>query len=251
MAIDVLVVTGGHPFEADPFFALFDSLAGITWTGRRAPTTGHEVVVFYDMPGFRFTGDPADPLHVVDPTDEERSTIRRLTEEGTGLVFLHHAIAGWPSWPAYGELIGGRFFYRSGSFGGRPHPPSGYLLDVTHTVEVVAPEHPVCAGVAPSFDLTDELYCYPVEEPSVTPLLRTTHDTAPDHFFSPDLAIRGRMNDRTGWTHPTGSDLVGWTRQVDRSRVVYLQPGDGPTAYSDRNFRTLVSNAISWTSRAG
>lgn len=247
--VDVLLVTGGHPFERAPFFAMFDSLPGVVWTGAPAPTTGHDVVVFYDMPGFRFTGDPDDPLHVVEPTPEQQSTIQHLSEQGTGLVFLHHAVAGWPSWAEYGELIGGRFLYRPGSFGGRSHPPSGYLLDVTHTVEVIEREHPVCAGVAPRFSLTDELYCYPIDAEAVIPLLRTTHDTSSRHFFSPELAIRGRMNDRTGWDHPRGSDLVGWAREVGRSRLVYLQPGDGPAAYADQNFRTLVSNAISWTAR--
>lgn len=55
MTLDVLVVTGGHLFEADPFFAVFDAIddavEDIAWTAAGAPTTGHDVVVFYDMPG--------------------------------------------------------------------------------------------------------------------------------------------------------------------------------------------------------
>ena len=53
--LDVLVVTGGHPFEAEPFFAVFDDLPGIRWSGATAPEAGHDVVVFYDLPGLRFT----------------------------------------------------------------------------------------------------------------------------------------------------------------------------------------------------
>lgn len=243
---DVLVVTGGHPFEPEPFFALFDALDGIEWTGATTPTTGHDVVVFYDMPGFTFTGDADDPVHLTEPSPAQQETIEELIAAGTGLVFLHHAIAGWPTWHAYGDLIGGRFLYQPGRFQDRDLPDSGYLLDVEHTVEVVAPDHPVCAGVDPTFTLTDELYCYPVDD-SVAPLLRTTHPATADHFFSPDLAIRGRMHDRTGWTHPTGSDLVGWAKTAGASRVVYLQPGDGPAAYADPNYRRLVTNAIAWT----
>ena len=81
----------------------------------------------------------------------------------------------------------------------------------------------------------------------MTPLLRTLHPTGDSHFFSADLAIRGRMNDRSGWQHPPGSDLVGWATTARESRVVYLQPGDGPTAYADANYRTLLRNAIVWT----
>ena len=33
-----------------------------------------------------------------------------LLTAGKGMVFLHHAIAGWPLWPEYGEVIGDAFF---------------------------------------------------------------------------------------------------------------------------------------------
>ncbi len=243
MSIDVLVVTGGHPFEPTPFFAMFDSFDQVAWTGVTTPEPGHDVVVFYDMPGFAFTGDADDPVHFTPPSDDQRAVIDELVADGTGLVFLHHAIAGWPTWDAYGELIGGRFHYLRR----RDQPPSGYLLDVEHTIEVVALDHPVCDGLPSTFTLTDELYCYPVDEDAVTPLLRTTHATSAEHYHSPDHAIRGRMNDRTGWTHPDGSASIGWTKEVGAGRLVYLQPGDGPTSYGDANYRRLLRNAIEWT----
>ena len=42
--LDVLVVTGGHPFEAEPFFAVFDALDGINWTGATAPEAPKAIV---------------------------------------------------------------------------------------------------------------------------------------------------------------------------------------------------------------
>lgn len=247
---DVLVVTGGHPFEAEPFFATFDAIDGVDWTAADAPALGYDVVVFYDMPGLRFTGaDP--PAELIEPTIEQRRIFDDLCAAGTGLVFLHHAIASWPAWPGFAEMVGARFHYRPGRLAGVDYPDSGYRFDVTHTVEVLDADHPVCAGLGGSFELTDELYCFPVLTDRVTPLMRTTFDTADQSaFYSADHAIRGRRNTNDGWTHPAGSDLVAWTRVVERSRLVYLQFGDGAITYADPNFRRVLANAIGWTAAA-
>lgn len=247
MTIDVLVVTGGHPFEAEPFFAVFDALDDVAWTAADEPWAGHDVVVFYDMPGLRFTGgDP--PVELVVPSESRRQVFDDLCAAGAGLVFLHHAVASWPAWEGFAELVGARFHYQPARLAGVDYPDSGYRFDVTHTVEVLEADHPVCAGVGGSFVLTDELYCFPVLTERVTPLMRTTFDTAePSAFYSADLAIRGRRDANEGWTHPAGSDLVAWTREVGRSRLVYLQFGDGPVTYGDANFRRVLSNAIGWT----
>jgi type 1 glutamine amidotransferase len=244
--IDVLVVTGGHPFEAEPFFAVFDALDGISWEGASAPVTGHDVVVFYDMPGLRFTrGDP--PVEMIEPTAAQRATIEQLCADGTGLVFLHHAIAGWPAWPAYAELMGGRFHYQPADLAGESFPDSGYRFDVTHTVEVVAADHPVCAGLGRSFTITDELYCFPVLTERIVPLMRTTFDTAdPANFWSADRAVRGRRDSNDGWTHPPGTNLVAWVTSAGRSPITYLQFGDGPVTYADPSYRRALANAIAW-----
>lgn len=239
-------MTGGHPFEPEPFFAVFDAIDGIRWSAGDTPATGHDVVVCYDMPGFRFTrSDP--PVEFDDPPESVRSTLADLQQSGCGLVFVHHAIAGWPTWPEYAELIGGRFHYQPGTLAGVEYPDSGYRFDVTHTVEVIDPDHPVCAGLGDSFTLTDELYCFPVLDDRVVPLLRTSYPThEPERFWSADLAIRGRRNDNDGWHHPPGSDLVGWATSGGRSPIVYLQFGDGPVTYADAPFRRILYNAIHW-----
>ena len=245
--LDVLVVTGGHPFEADPFFAVFDALDGVDWTPATAPAVGHDVVVFYDMPGIRFTGDDP-PAEFVPPTDDQRAVVGGLCDQGVGLVFLHHAVAGWPAWAEYAELIGGRFHYQPGVLDGRRYADSGYRFDVRHTVEVLEPDHPVCAGLGDRFTITDELYCFPVLEDRVTPLMRTTFDTTDtSQFASADLAIRGRRGSNDGWQHPAGSNVVAWTKPAGNSRLVYLQFGDGPDTYADPSFRRALQNAIWWT----
>lgn len=246
----VAVVTGGHPFDQRSFFALFDQLCPGRWRPVTTPVLGCDVVVFYDMPGLRFTRSEP-PVELIAPTPAEQQLALELTMAGRGLVFLHHALASWPAWPAYAELVGGRFHYVPGTLAGATYPDSGYRHGVTHTVEVLDRAHPVCAGVPPSFAVTDELYCAPVLHDVVLPLLRTrfpVHDCT--EFYSARRAVSGHRDDRTGWSHPPGSDLVGWALSANLSPVVYLQFGDGPSAYDHPVVRRLLANAIEWTASA-
>jgi type 1 glutamine amidotransferase len=253
----ILLVTKGHPFEREPFLDLFRSFATgddpIGFEHVEHPDATQrlhpdrlgpvDAIVFYDMPGLRFTrADP--PLELEGPPAGFEAGFEALLAQGVGMVFLHHAMASWPSWHRYAEVVGARFLYTPGELWGRQWPDSGYLLDVTHTVEVLAPDHPVCAGLPATFELHDELYLTPPVAPGVTPLLRTTHPMTDDHFYSATHAISGRRNAREGWSHPPGPDLLGWTHTVGASRVVYLQPGDGPSSYADPHVRRLVRNAI-------
>ena len=254
----VAVVTKGHPFDASAFFAVFDSIDGIVWEHVEHPAaldlvepdraSSFDVFVMYDMPGIRFTrGEP--PAEFDPPPPGYPDKFRALLERGKGMVFLHHAIAGWPAWEEYAHIVGGRFHYQRAVLDGVEYPDSGYRHDVTHTVEVLDPGHPVCAGVDPTFTITDELYLFPVLDADVTPLMRSTYDFVDTNFWSADRAIRGTRNDRTGWHHPPGSDLVAWTKTVGASPLVYLQFGDGPVTYADPTYRRVLSNAIHWTAR--
>jgi hypothetical protein len=271
-AVRALVVTKGHPFEREPFLAMFDALADASPSIRyehvehpEAQQRLHpdrlgdiDAIVFYDMPGLRFTrADP--PVDLVAPDPSFTAGIEQLLDRGVGMVFLHHTIAAWPAWPRWADIVGGRFHYAPGRLHDIDYPDSGYLLDVEHTVEVLAADHPVCAGLPSSFTLRDELYLAPVlidtTTPGTVPLLRTTHPLTPEQFFSADRAVRGHRDDRSGWTHPSGdalphADLLGWARQVGNSPTVYLQPGDGPSTYADPHYQRLLANAINWVAAA-
>lgn len=251
----VAVVTKGHPFDADAFFAVFDSFDDVEWEHVEHPAAlelvrpeqadRFDAFVMYDMPGVVFDRGGGPASHV-DPPDGYIEDLDALLERGKGMVFLHHAIAGWPGSTRYGEIIGGRFHYTPARWNGIDLPDSGYRHDVTHTVDVLDPEHPIASGVESSFEITDELYLYPVDEANVTPLMRSRHRFESDGFYSADLAVRGTRGSNEGWSHPTGSDLVAWTRQEGPSRIAYVQFGDGPQTYADPNYRRIVHNAIDW-----
>lgn len=252
--LNVLVAAKGHPYLRDPFMAMFDALPGIACTLVEQPAVqrlmnpegmrGYDALVLYDMPGLDFAA-PAAPAYV-SPADDFKAGFLRLLDEGTGVVALHHAIAGWPVWDEYAELLGGRFLYKPGPLRGADRPDSGYHHDVRHQASVLDRSHPVVAGLPETFELNDELYLGEVFEDIVTPLLASDAAFTRDNFYSAAQAVGGRMFSNEGWAHDPGSRLIGWTKRARNSPLVYLQPGDGPPTYENPHFRRLIENAIRW-----
>jgi type 1 glutamine amidotransferase len=250
----VLVVTGGHPFEEEPYLATFDALPGIDW--QHAPVPGareyfvperageFDAIVCYDMQGFEFR--KPDPPKLLEPPDDYAEGFRRMLEAGQGIVFLHHAMTAWPTWPLWAEVVGGRWQYLPGELDGRQWPASGYTKEISHHVSCIDPSHPVCAGVEGGFDIVDEVYLNPILEDRIVPLFRTDFDMSPEFFYSGELGARGRLWEKDGWTHPRGSGVIGWVKTAGASPIVYFQPGHGPAAYANPGFRRVLTNAIAW-----
>jgi uncharacterized protein len=196
------------------------------------------------MPGLDFTAERDAPAYV-EPSLELRTGLHDLLEHGIGVVALHHALAGWPAWPEYGDWLGGRFLYHPAELRGSRRLDSGYAHGVTYEARVLT-EHPVTRGLPASFSITDEAYLAEIFEDEVTPLLSSQASFTREHFWSADAAVRGKMNCREGWEHPPGSNLIGWTKRALASQLVYLQPGDGPGAFENPHYRRLLENAVRW-----
>lgn len=253
---NILVLTKGHPFERDRFFETFESFETIAYTAVEQPAAQkfctveaakpYDAFVHYDMPGIDFV-TPEGP-HFVDPSDAYKEGLLELLDAGHGFVFLHHAIAGWPTWPEYSEIVGGRFLYKEADLRGVHRPDSGYRHDVEHTVEVVNADHPITNTLSPSFKLTDELYLYEVFEESVEPILRSGYKFSEPNFYSSNQAVKGNMFSREGWRHEPGSNLVGWVKHYKNSPIAYIQFGDSPVTYKNSNFVKVLENAINWVS---
>jgi uncharacterized protein len=250
----VLVTTGGHPFEEEPFLAMFDELPGIDWQHGPMPEAREyfrperagefDAIVCYDMQGFEFR--KPDPPLLLDPPEDYARGLVEMLEAGQGIVFLHHSMSAWPAWPLWAEIVGGRWHYLPGELRGRQWPASGYTAEVEEHISCIDPTHPVCAGVEDGFDILDEAYLNPVLEDSIVPLFRTDYEGTCENFYSGELAILGQMWSREGWKHPRGSGIVGWVKSAGSSPIAYFQPGHAAAAYANPGLRRVLSNAIAW-----
>ncbi|GAB2485471.1 ThuA domain-containing protein [Jatrophihabitans fulvus] len=247
----VLAVTGGHRVDLDAFRALLAAVcAEHDWVFAHAVqpdaqqwlTPAHrgafDAILCHDIPGLTLRRGTAPTP--VGPSPRVAADLAALLDAGQGMVFLHHALAGWPGWEGWAEVLGGRYHYAPGRLRGEAWPDSGYR----HTHYTVTPEtHPVTDGVEP-FELDDELYRCPVFEADVVPLLRASA-AGPGEFRQTYHEVLGTA-ERPAWTHPPASDLVGWAKPAGRSPVVYLQPGDGPDTFGHPAFRRVLGNALTW-----
>ncbi|MBB3957320.1 ThuA domain-containing protein [Novosphingobium sediminicola] len=251
-----LVAVRGHPFDRTAFDAMFQAMPGVSATMVDQPAAAllmnpqgmgdFDVLVLYDMPGLDFEAEA--PLAFIDPSPALRAGFRALLEQGKGVLALHHALAGWPTWGEYHEWLGGQFLYRPAHVRGIARPDSGYRHDVAYTASITP--HPITAGLPVHFAMQDELYLAEVFTDMVEPLMTCDAAFTRDHFWSAQRAVEGQMFCREGWDHPPGSSLIGWTKMAINSRLAYLQPGDGPAAYDNPHYRRLVENALRWVAGA-
>ena len=211
----VLLITGGHAFEQEPFFKVFADNPDIAFTkaahGKDSATAWErddlltfDAVVLYDM-----------PAHI---TAAQQARFLSLFEKGVGLVVLHHALVSCQDWPEYERIIGGRY----------PKPPNGqpqvtdkvgYQHGLEVPIVIADKEHPITRGLK-DFTIHDEIYWGFRVGADVKPLLTTTH--------------------------PKSGGTLAWTRTEGKSRVVYLQLGHDHQAYENPNYRQLVARCIQW-----
>jgi len=214
----VLIVTGGHDFEREPFFEMFRGFEGVIWEevqhphahARLTPAAGkdYDVIVLYDM------------WQTI--SDESKQAFVKLLKQGKGLVALHHSLASYPTWEEYRNIIGGRWHTEKWLQNGKQYPPSTFQHDVQLKVQIVDKKHPVTRGLQ-DFDIRDETYGGFEVLPKVKPLLTTDA--------------------------PTSGRVIAWAHTYGKSRVVYIQLGHDHYAYENPNYRRLVLQALHWVAR--
>ena len=248
----LLAVTGGHRYDQDAFATLLRTIRDqLGWTcdhvehpdvrATLVPALAEEygAVLLHDLPGLRLARG-AEPEPVA-PSDAQRLAIAELLDHGIGVVALHHALAGWPSWDAWATVLGGRFLYAPGEVRGRPTPASGYRM-ADYRVTPFG-EHPVCVGVEP-FDVTDELYLCSVFEREIVPILATDADVTPAVMIDTHREVTS--GDQVEAPHQPGSPFLGWVHAAGRSPVVYLLPGHTASTLTHPMYQRLVTNALTW-----
>jgi type 1 glutamine amidotransferase len=211
----VLIVTGGHDFEQEPFLAMFKANPQIVFEAVEHPKAharlgaeaarGYDVLVLYDM------WQPISP--------EAKADFLARIKEGKGLVALHHCLASYQAWPEYQRIVGGKYHLEKRTQAGLEKPASTYKHDVDFQVRIAAPDHPVTRGLK-DFAIHDETYGLLEVDPGSRVLLKTDE--------------------------PTSNPVIGWAREEGRARAVYLQLGHDHVAYENPNYRQLLAQAIRW-----
>jgi hypothetical protein len=212
--IKVLVVTGGHGFEREAFFKLFEGHHDIVYEEAVQPkanemiesgeAANYDVLVLYDM---------WQPI-----TEAQKKAFVSMLEKGKGLVALHHCLASYQDWPEFCNIIGGKFYLKERTEDGVKYPQS----QAAHGQEMkikVNKDHPLTYGMD-DFVILDETYNRFRVAPEANVFLTTDN--------------------------PANGPKVAWTRTYGNSRVAYIQLGHDNQAYSNPNYRRIVAWAIRW-----
>ena len=209
--IKVVVVTGGHDFEHDPFFAVYDSFEDIEYT---------EFVVKDDSEIFEDISDwNYDVIVLYSMTqkisEKRRDNFVKLLNDGVGLVAMHHNMCSFQEWPEYREIIGTRYYLAAEG----DQLACVYQHDIDFKLAIADKKHPITKGLS-DFDIHDETYKNCGFEKDNHVLLTTDH--------------------------PTSDKTIMWTREYGKARVCTLQLGHDSKAYANPNYRELVGRSIRW-----
>jgi type 1 glutamine amidotransferase len=209
-----MLVTGGHSFDTTEFFQTFNQLEGLRIKEVMQPEANimiangdvldFDAIVFYDM--WREIDSAAINGYL------------EMTDQGVGLVFLHHSLVSYQDWDEFIKIIGGK--YHQPGEGSDSSQHSGYAHDLDLKVSVL-PDHPVTKDMV-DFTIHDEGYSNIEVLPEVEILLQTNHELS--------------------------APQMGWTHQYRNSKVVYLMLGHDKKAYENPAFQKLVRNSIFYVS---
>ena len=142
----------------------------------------------------------------LEQNEEQIGALLRAVEGGSGFVGLHGATTTFRTSRPYIAMVGSRFSH---------HPPLGH-----YTVDRIARDHPVTAGLEP-FTLEDELY----------------------HLadVADDIQVLAWAEDQP----------MVYVRQHGAGRVCYIAPGHDQRAIGRPEYARLVHQAIAWAARRG
>ena len=216
--LDVVVVTGGHGFDDKAFLGMFDAIDGIAYT--HVHLRDHSEI-FEDISDW-----PYDVIVLYNMSQEisekRQANFEKLLERGVGLRGLHHAIANYPEWPKYAEIIGAHYFRKPTRLNGVEHERSDYTHDLEFNVHVEDPDHPITQGMS-DFEVYDEVYRKWILRPDVHVLLTTDH--------------------------PESHKALAWVREEGEARVCFIQVGHGPQVFGQQEYRGVVGRAIRWAAQ--
>lgn len=214
--IRILLTTGGHAFEEEPFYAMFDQMPDVEYTKATLPDDAsllkpalareYDCIVMYDM-----CREPLMP--------RQQKAFTMLLEKGIGVVSLHHNLGAHRDWDEFRKIIGGKFIFGDCQIDGQSYTKTPWSHGEEIEVTVADTDHPITQGVE-DFDIHDETYGR--------------------FYVAPDVHVLLTTDD------PKNNPTLAWTTRYGNSRVFYLMLGHDGQAYGNPSFSRLVHQGIRW-----
>ncbi len=147
-------------------------------------------------------------------TAKAQENLMGFVKGGKGLVSFHFSVRAFDDWAEFRNLIGRIWTKGSG------HGPRS-----TFTSKVVKPDHPITAGVAPTFEADDELYAKLVGDAPIDVLVEAYSD----------------------WSKKV--EPLAWTLTYGQGRVFNIVYGHDGKACRNPHFARLFVQGTEWVTR--
>jgi type 1 glutamine amidotransferase len=184
----------------------------------------YDVVVFNNM-----TGDSLTP--------EEEAAFARWQSKGNGTVLIHGAgDASHQDWDFYhNQLLGTTFV---------SHPADPQFQEAR--VEVLAPAHPVMAGVPSDFMAIDEWYTFEAPPGDDFVILAGLDEST----YSPVNNVYGDVSDLRMGPTPADHPII-WARCFgdSQARSVFTAMGHRYETYETKEAVLLLKNMLNWVAK--
>ncbi|MCF7848321.1 MAG: ThuA domain-containing protein [Kiritimatiellales bacterium] len=218
-SLKVLVITGTHKYDNPAFNAMFEQLDGLDCTVKEMGKDpgalfeniedfAYDAIVMYN---FRQT-----------LSEPHRKNFLKLLDKGVGLTVMHHAIAGFPDWIEYENIVGATYVLKEQTRDGKHYPRPTWKHDMDMNIKVEDSNHPITRGVT-DFTIHDETYKGWIYHDGNHLLLSTGHELS---------------NHQIAWTHPH-----------PKTSVFFIQLGHDKQSYDNPSLRRLIRQGIIWTAQ--
>jgi type 1 glutamine amidotransferase len=211
--IKVVVLTGGHGFEREQFFKMFESYGDVEYTEFQLKDHSE---IFEDVSDWDYDVIVAYNMTQEISQKRRQNFARLLKRQGVGFVAMHHTMGAFQEWPQYRKITGGKYYLKASD----DHRGSTYKHDIDMNVHIVDTSHPITKGIN-DFQIHDEGYKY----------------------------LGFEKNNHVLFTanHPESDETIGWVRNFGKAKVCGIMLGHDHYAFENPNFRKLVARAIRWT----
>lgn len=215
-SLKIAVITGGHPFDVQPFHRLVRTMPGvdafIQHTDEFASEPqevrdSYDALLFYSMVQQSISDD------VAWYAGKPKTTYERLGQTRQGVVLLHHALMSYQDWPLWDELTGMKSRYMT-----------SFHQNEQVQVEVADPHHPIVRGIE-SWNMLDETY-----------IMKTA--VMPDNVPGNQILLRTN--------NASSIPILGWTRMFGQARVFCFASGHGQDTYANASFQRVLANGVRW-----